>query len=388
MKTLFVLAVFAMGAGPVRFQRHEIDTDFPGGYQVAVADVNGDGRPDVIALSTDGDRVDWYENPTWRRRPVARTLRNIDLAPQILDGRLGLALASGFYFGETKRGGQIQWLRPGANLDEPWKIHPIATDPVTHRVRWGDLDGDGRPELVHAPIFGQGSGGLQAPAPAHLWAFRLPQHPDDQPWEVWKIDETLTVLHGLYVGDLDGDGRAEILTASYEGIHRFHYQGKFPNGTWQKVRISEGAKPVSAAPGASRGSSEIVPGRLGPGRPFLAAIEPWHGHQVVVYTPAADGSWQRRVLDESLNEGHVLMVADIDGDGADEIIAGWRGKGGGLVLFDPSESSPTGFVRVEIDRALPAEGAAIADFNGDGRPDLVVPAGRAKKVVWFENLGR
>jgi hypothetical protein len=35
---------------------------------VAVADLNGDGRPDVIALSTDADRVDWYENPGWQRQ--------------------------------------------------------------------------------------------------------------------------------------------------------------------------------------------------------------------------------------------------------------------------------------------------------------------------------
>ena len=36
-----------------------------------------------------------------------------------------------------------------------------------------------------------------------------------------RIDETLTVLHGLWVGDLNGDGCDELLTASFEGIYRF-----------------------------------------------------------------------------------------------------------------------------------------------------------------------
>ena len=32
----------------------------------------------------------------------------------------------------------------------------------------------------------------------------------------------------------------------------------------------------------------MAPGRLAPNRPILAAIEPWHGHQVVVYTPPTE----------------------------------------------------------------------------------------------------
>ncbi len=89
-----------------------------------------------------------------------------------------------------------------------------------HRLRWGDLDGDGRPELVHAPILGPGSRGTASVKPSHLWAFRSPKHPGD-PWEKWVIDETLTMIHGVYVGDLDGHGRDSVLTASFEGIHRF-----------------------------------------------------------------------------------------------------------------------------------------------------------------------
>jgi hypothetical protein len=382
-------------AAPVEFKRHTIDT-YPAGYQVAVADVNGDGRPDVIALSTNANRVDWYENPTWKSHAITRTPANIDIAPRDIDGdrRPEIALACGFYFSESNRGGDILWLHQSTEPDALWTTHPIAVDPVTHRLRWGDLDGEGRPELIHASLFGRGSRGTADPKPAHLWAFRMPKDWRAGKWETWPIDETLTVLHGLYVGDLDGDGRDEILTASFEGIHRFDWEGKGDSARWQRIRIARGAEPRDQKAGTARGSSEVAPGKLGSaGRAFLAAIEPWHGNQVVVYTPSgsSDNAWQRHVLDDSLIEGHALVVADLDGDGADEIIAGWRGGDGGLALYDPSDpSDPLGakWSCTQLDKGITVEGAVAADMNGDGKLDIVALAGRSKLLVWYENLGR
>ena len=387
MSTLVVIPVILMAVPQIAFQRHPIDA-FPAGYQVAVADVDGDGRPDVIALSTEADRVDWYENPTWKRRPVARLDRPIDLAVRDIDGdgKPEIALAGGFYFGDSGRGGQIQWLKARASLDEPWEIHPIAVDPVTHRLRWADLEGDGRAELVHAPIFGPGSKANLDPKPSHLWAFRPPKDPAAAKWEVWKIDESLTVLHGLWVGPTGSGGRDEILTASYEGVFRFHLETGAPPPRWRKTQIAAGAKPVDSKPGAARGSSEVAAGRLGAGRPLIAAIEPWHGHEVVVYLPGAAGQpWERRVLDDTLVEGHALVVADLDGDGQDEIVAGWRAGGGGLTLYDPADAEGRSFRKLPLDRGIAVEGAVAADLNADGKLDLVVIAGRTNHLVWYEN---
>lgn len=388
MNMLVCLTLAALGAEPARFRPHDI-ASFAAGYQVAVADVNADGRPDVIALSTAKDTVEWFENPTWQRHPVAHTAKNVDLAPRDIDGdgRPELALAYGFYFSQPERGGELAWLKPTAQAGAPWTIHPIAADPVTHRVRWGDLDGDGRLELVHAPVFGPGSQGAAAPKPAHLWAFRVPADLNAGRWERWRIDESLTVLHGLHVSDLDGDGRDELLTASFEGIVRFDFEGPVSSGAWRKTKISPGAPPVSDKPGAPRGSSEIAPLCLGGDRLWLAAIEPWHGNQVVVYRgqgPA--GPYRREVLDDTLREGHALLVADFDGDGQDEIVAGWRGDGGGLVLFDAADASGQTFRKITIDEKVPAEGVALADFNGDGRLDFVVSAGRTNRLIWYENV--
>ena len=50
------------------FDRIVIDANFPGAYQVEVADVNGDKKPDIIAVG--GSTCAWYENPTWKKRIV------------------------------------------------------------------------------------------------------------------------------------------------------------------------------------------------------------------------------------------------------------------------------------------------------------------------------
>jgi hypothetical protein len=106
-----------------------------------------------------------------------------------------------------------------------------------------------------------------------------------------------------------------------------------------------------------------------------------------VYTSEPGSPWRRQVLDSTLSEGHVLVAADFDGDGDTEIVAGWRGAGGGLTLYDPVEGGPSGitFTKVPLDRGIAAEGAAVADLNGDGLPDLVIVAGRTKNLVWYEN---
>ena len=51
----------------------------------------------------------------------------------------------------------------------------------------------------------------------------------------------------------------------------------------------------------------------------LAAIEPWHGNQVVVYRGKGDTWDNRTVIDDTLNDGHTLVNADLDGDGVDEV---------------------------------------------------------------------
>src|SRR5947209_20534640 len=88
-------------------ERRVIDADFPGAYQVEVADVNGDRKPDIVAVG--GGTCAWYENPTWKKRVVSggkQTPGIISSATADLDGdgRAEIAIAYEFAMNAPPKG--------------------------------------------------------------------------------------------------------------------------------------------------------------------------------------------------------------------------------------------------------------------------------------------
>src|SRR5665811_400764 len=79
--TAAVLLSFAGGAmssAPLpKFRERTIATDLKGGYQVVAADLNGDGKPDLIALASNMPELVWYENPGWQRHVIASGLSHM-----------------------------------------------------------------------------------------------------------------------------------------------------------------------------------------------------------------------------------------------------------------------------------------------------------------------
>lgn len=69
-----LLALGAFAADRAHFTEHTIATDLKGGYQVVVADLNRDGKPDLIALASGMKELVWFENPTWQRHVLATGL--------------------------------------------------------------------------------------------------------------------------------------------------------------------------------------------------------------------------------------------------------------------------------------------------------------------------
>lgn len=377
---------------PLRWQTHVV-ARIPSGYQVAIADVNADGRPDILALSSEASIVEWYENPSWKARPITtRTQRNISLAPIFREGypAHGLALASEFALEDSRRGGDVWWGTPRSSVDEEWSLTPIGQIPTSHRLRWADLEGSGRLALVDAPLLGAGAEPPDYKVGAPLTWFEPPETlltghavaavQKHSHWTAHLIDDSLTVMHGICIVDWDGDGRDEILTASFEGVHLFRSTGSGSALRWTKTRLAEGdqhSKP-------RRGASEIAVGKVH-GRRFLATIEPWHGEQVVVYFEGRPGElWTRHVIDDTFRDGHALAVADLDGDGSDEIVAGYRGPGTSLHVYI-ADASSTKWTRQTLDTHMAASCVVVADVNQDGRADIVAIGASTGNVVWYEN---
>ena len=108
--------------------RTVIDANFPGAYQVEVADVNGDKKPDIIAVG--GDTCAWYENPTWKKRIVTtgkQTPGIISSATADLDGDGKAEIAIAYEFAMNRpTTGKLLMAVQGRGLDDPWKLVPIA----------------------------------------------------------------------------------------------------------------------------------------------------------------------------------------------------------------------------------------------------------------------
>lgn len=59
---ILLAALPLLAAAPTAFVEHTIAGDLKGGYQVVVADLNHDGRPDLIALASGLHELLWFEN--------------------------------------------------------------------------------------------------------------------------------------------------------------------------------------------------------------------------------------------------------------------------------------------------------------------------------------
>jgi hypothetical protein len=131
----------------------------------------------------------------------------------------------------------------------------------------------------------------------------------------------------------------------------------------------------------------VAVGKLDAGR-FIAAIEPWHGNQVAVYRQQAAAPWQRRIIDDSLVDGHTIWTADLNGDGNDEIIAGFRGGHRSVFVYYADDAKGERWSkRVLDDGGISAAACAAADLNGDGRLDVACIGSATANLKWYENLG-
>jgi hypothetical protein len=391
-------------AGFPKFKVQEIETGLKIGYAVLLEDLNGDGKKDIIVV--DQHRVVWYENPTWKMHTIltGKTAPdNVCIAALDIDGdgQLDLVLGAGWKPSDTKTPGTLQWLKRGKSLDDEWTMYPIPCDePTVHRLRVADLDGDGKPEIIVAPLQGRdctAKGNWTDGRPVRIIAYKVPKEPTKaENWKAEVVCDTLHVVHNTWPSpDPVGQGM-NLLAASYEGVT---WVTRDDSRKWDPRRIGEGNQ---SNPKGNRGSSEIKLGHLRAKGQYLATIEPWHGNQVVVYTtPGFEPKpWRRHVLDEQLRWGHAVWCSDLDGDGADELVIGVRDdpnpKAGdkfserrGVRIYRCTDGKGEKWDRTILeDGGVAVEDLAVADLNGDGKPDIVAVGRQTGNCRIYWNLGK
>ena len=109
-----------------------------GGYQVVAADVNKDGKPDLIALASGMPELVWFENPGWQRHVIVRGMAQmINLA--VVEG--SIVVADHFANVPAKSEGHVYLLTPGADVNAEWTKREIDRIPTSHRLRTMVVDG-------------------------------------------------------------------------------------------------------------------------------------------------------------------------------------------------------------------------------------------------------
>jgi len=361
-----------------QFREHVISVDLKYGYQLVAADLNKDGREDLIAVDEAATELVWFENrhPTWERHVltdnVPRPL-NADCWDIDADGIPEVILAYRFESDPQKSVGNVVLLKSGDDVRRPWAAREIDRVPTAHRVRWIDPEGDGKKVLLVAPVVGtRYPPAYDDPVPIYLY----------RPGE-WKRETLSTdprgILHAIHPVNWDGGARQQLLTACYLGLHRIEFSGN----KWITTPISKG----DPRPCPLCGSGEVRLGYLGHDR-FLAAIEPWHGNQLVVYLHEGE-SWRRLVIEDKMDNGHALAVGDLNGDHNDEIVCGFRGKGCRLTIYQATDSSGRRWQNTVLDDGgIAAADCKVEDFTGDGTPDIACIGASTHNVKLYENMGK
>ncbi len=389
-----VLTASACSGDPgFRFEAETIASDIEGAYLTKIADLNDDGRPDVILLSVRSSEVLWFENPTWTRHVLAADITPASVGAAVdeqddahFDGArrdgVKIVLLTGFHRDDYAQNIGALVFSDGAS-----PVTVFAHEPAAHRAAFADIDGDGARELVVAPIAGPGD---DAPI-ASLVATPLVLYRPPQPARHVITDALKGTVHGLSIIDWDGDGRDDILTAGFGGVWLHQSIGKTGGKAsgdlskleWRSEQLTKGRRDDDPR---QRGAGDIKTGMRADGTRFLATIESVHGGDVAVYEISPQGVWRRQVIDQDYRLAHGFAVADFNGDGGDEIIVGESRGAGGVFLYSSSGGGKD-WRRITIDKdGMAAGGCEAADMTGDGRVDLVCAGFPTRNAKLYVNM--
>ena len=383
-----------------RFRSQRLD-EFNYAWDAAVADFNRDGTQDIVS----GPFI--YFGPEYSARREVYLGHTFNASDQYVDNMVTHAAD---FTGDgwpdvlaTESRAMVLYVNPKGEARR-WTRYEVLPQVNTETTLLRDVDGDGKPEVLHG--FGGGAAGgvvaIARPDPANPTA-RWPVTPIAAP------APGVPGIHGLGTGDVNGDGRMDILNST---------------GWWEQpgTRTADGfwirhATPFTSAGGVSGGGggTMVVFDVNGDGRNDVVTSLNAHGWGLAWFEQRRDAAgaitFEPHLImgnNATTNAGNVLFselhsgveAADMDRDGVTDIVTGKRHWAHLESYSDPDPMGEAVVYWYRVVRNRNAPGGAefvpelihnrsgvgsqfeVVDLNNDGAQDVVTAGNRGTFVFW------
>jgi hypothetical protein len=363
-------AVRAQAPTPASFGPITIYSVFPNTYpnDVAVADVNGDGWPDIVTSNAGshtagvlpGRAGGGFGPVASYSTGIAGMPTGMVVADMDRDGRPDLVTVN-------TNINAVAVLRQAAGGFAPVSLYFCNTNGPTG-LAVADLNADGRPDVVTANYLGntvgvllaQASGGL---APPTFYATGANSQPV-----------------GVAIGDVNADGRPDVVTANYlgntVGVLLAQASGGFGPASSYSAGVNSLPEAVVIVDVNGDGRADLVTANSGDDVAGVLLGQATGGFAPVASYSCGANTGPRRVA-----------VADVNGDGRPDIVTANINVGSiGVLLaragggFAPVVLYSPGAFRIP-------QAVALADVNGDGRPDIITANQNGDTVGVLLNTG-
>jgi hypothetical protein len=283
----------------------------------AVFDVDNDGTLDILA------GANWYKGPDYIKQSNFRDIRvegefvsNGCDHPYDMDGDGWTDVISNGWFGDQN----VYWYRNPGSTGGKWEKSLLIESANTEFTFFEDLDGDGNPDLI----------------PSHWEKTELSWYENREGEFIKHVIHPDAERHGMGFGDINGDGRKDIVTM----YGWFEAPGDYSRGEWIRhpeffIRASHASMPILVYDVNDDGRNDVIYG---------------HAHAYGLYwmEQKANDQWEKHTIDESWSQVHCLKLFDINEDGDPDLVTGkrLRGHSGN----DPGAFDPLGIYWYDIDR--------------------------------------